>query len=321
MLPGDVRSPAQLIDPAEPASGSFPRSPSVRSAVAPANAANALRPTRRPVTSTVDWLAGTGTWVSCRSRSIRRPQWTRRVVVFAPPKQRWSTWPGVGGAGRTGGSAPAHRSQIARLRADERERYFRTLVLTSTDVILISRNGRIDYTTPSGWAMFRATTCAAETFDDVVEHDPAAGERHPAPGQDHGHGSRAPARPDRRPDRQRGGTTTLRDVTARRSYATAWPTGPRTTPSPDWRTRTCLRAQLRDDRELSGRYGSGSQTERRAVHRSGRLQGGQRHLRSRDRRPGLLVAVSTASSRVCVTTTWRRGWAGTVRGPVAGRVR
>jgi diguanylate cyclase (GGDEF)-like protein/PAS domain S-box-containing protein len=57
--------------------------------------------------------------------------------------------------------------------AEERERYFRTLVLTSTDVIMISRNGRIDYATPSAQAMF-GRDVEGENFDDLV---PCAGGR------------------------------------------------------------------------------------------------------------------------------------------------
>jgi diguanylate cyclase (GGDEF)-like protein/PAS domain S-box-containing protein len=50
---------------------------------------------------------------------------------------------------------------------EERERYFRTLVLTSTDVILISRGGRIEYATPSAQAMF-GRDVLGERFDDLV---------------------------------------------------------------------------------------------------------------------------------------------------------
>jgi diguanylate cyclase (GGDEF)-like protein len=42
----------------------------------------------------------------------------------------------------------------AKLQAEARERYFRTLVLTSDDVTLISRDGVITYATPSAQAMF-----------------------------------------------------------------------------------------------------------------------------------------------------------------------
>jgi diguanylate cyclase (GGDEF)-like protein/PAS domain S-box-containing protein len=51
--------------------------------------------------------------------------------------------------------------------AEERERYFRTLVTTSTDVILISRNGRIEYATPSASSIF-GRDVLGEGFDDVI---------------------------------------------------------------------------------------------------------------------------------------------------------
>ena len=51
--------------------------------------------------------------------------------------------------------------------AEDRERYFRTLVLTSTDVILISRDGRIEYATPSAQTFF-GRTVLGERFDDIV---------------------------------------------------------------------------------------------------------------------------------------------------------
>lgn len=53
-------------------------------------------------------------------------------------------------------------------RAEERERYFRTLVLTSTDAILISRNGRVEYATPSADRFF-GRDIVGECFEDVVE--------------------------------------------------------------------------------------------------------------------------------------------------------
>ncbi len=51
--------------------------------------------------------------------------------------------------------------------AEERDRYFRTLVLTSTDVILICRGGHIEYATPSAQAMF-GREVLGERFDDIV---------------------------------------------------------------------------------------------------------------------------------------------------------
>jgi diguanylate cyclase (GGDEF)-like protein/PAS domain S-box-containing protein len=42
----------------------------------------------------------------------------------------------------------------SRLRSDDRERYFRSLVLTSRDVTMICRSGRVEYATPSARALF-----------------------------------------------------------------------------------------------------------------------------------------------------------------------
>jgi len=50
---------------------------------------------------------------------------------------------------------------------EERDRYFRTLVLTSSDAILISRDGHIEYATPSAQSMF-GRDVAEEDFDELV---------------------------------------------------------------------------------------------------------------------------------------------------------
>jgi diguanylate cyclase (GGDEF)-like protein/PAS domain S-box-containing protein len=50
---------------------------------------------------------------------------------------------------------------------EERERYFRTLVVTSTEVILISRDGRIEYATPSAQVLF-GRDVLGECFEDIV---------------------------------------------------------------------------------------------------------------------------------------------------------
>jgi diguanylate cyclase (GGDEF)-like protein/PAS domain S-box-containing protein len=69
------------------------------------------------------------------------------------------------------GSALDRIRLVARLRAEERERYFRTLVMTATDVILISRQGRIDYATPSARSMF-GRDIVGERVDDLLHHHP-----------------------------------------------------------------------------------------------------------------------------------------------------
>jgi diguanylate cyclase (GGDEF)-like protein len=52
------------------------------------------------------------------------------------------------------GSALDRIELTEQVHAEERERYFRTLVLTSEDVTLISRDGRVVYATPSASSMF-----------------------------------------------------------------------------------------------------------------------------------------------------------------------
>jgi diguanylate cyclase (GGDEF)-like protein len=61
----------------------------------------------------------------------------------------------------------------ATLQAEGRERYFRTLVLTSDDVTLISRDGVITYATPSAKAMF-GRDVNGRTVDDLIvrQHAP-----------------------------------------------------------------------------------------------------------------------------------------------------
>ncbi len=60
---------------------------------------------------------------------------------------------------------------VAALASEERERYFRTLVMTSTDVTLISRGGRIDYATPSSKSMF-GRDIRGEAFEHLVRRQP-----------------------------------------------------------------------------------------------------------------------------------------------------
>ena len=104
---------------------------------------------------------------------------------------------------------------IAAAGREERERYFRTLVLTSTDVILISRAGTIEYATPSGRPC-SATTSSGMTSTSSSGHRrrggdvagrSARGDRgdRPAARRHGGLGTRAAARPHPRPDGGRGG--------------------------------------------------------------------------------------------------------------------
>jgi diguanylate cyclase (GGDEF)-like protein len=113
--------------------------------------------------------------------------------------------------------------------AEERERYFRTLVTTSTDVILISRDGRVDYATPSAQSMF-GHDIVGECFDDLVHPSTPAPTGPQWPDTVEGAEARV-TRPDgegtsivvvRRRDLTddptvRGVVTTMRDVTAERA--------------------------------------------------------------------------------------------------------
>jgi diguanylate cyclase (GGDEF)-like protein len=78
------------------------------------------------------------------------------------------------------GAGLARIDLVGALQAEERERYFRTLVLTSTDVTLICRSGRVDYATPSAQAMFGREVRGA-IFDELIATaaDPLPG----APGE------------------------------------------------------------------------------------------------------------------------------------------
>jgi PAS domain S-box-containing protein len=75
------------------------------------------------------------------------------------------------------GSALDRIRPFARLRAEERERYFRTLVMTNTDAILISREGRIDYASPSARSMF-GREITGERLDDLVHRHPPGNNGH-----------------------------------------------------------------------------------------------------------------------------------------------
>jgi len=110
--------------------------------------------------------------------------------------------------------------------AEERERYFRALVLSSTDAILISRDGRIEYATPSAEPMF-GRSILGERFNDIVRRpeNPDADPQWPdvvdgAEGvirSPRGEVAVVVHRRDLRGDPSvRGIVTTLRDVTAER---------------------------------------------------------------------------------------------------------
>jgi diguanylate cyclase (GGDEF)-like protein len=121
--------------------------------------------------------------------------------------------------------------------AEQRDRHFRTLVLASTDVILLSRDGRIEYATPSAQNMFGRDVLGDRVDDIVHPHrpvelkpTPAALEADRSSWPDTSEGTEATVQ---RPDAQltvvvdrrdltdeptvRGIVTTLRDVTAERA--------------------------------------------------------------------------------------------------------
>jgi diguanylate cyclase (GGDEF)-like protein len=70
---------------------------------------------------------------------------------------------------------------VARLRSEERQHYFRTLVLASTDVTLISRDDRVDFATPSAQSMF-GRDVRGRSFDQLVSRHGSDGDPMP-PGE------------------------------------------------------------------------------------------------------------------------------------------
>jgi diguanylate cyclase (GGDEF)-like protein len=73
--------------------------------------------------------------------------------------------------------AALHRIELlARLQEEEKQRYFRSLVLTSTDVTLISRDDRVAYATPSAGPMF-GRDVKGRRFGELVIRNPATTER------------------------------------------------------------------------------------------------------------------------------------------------
>jgi PAS domain-containing protein len=67
-----------------------------------------------------------------------------------------------------GGNALGRISLGAAVRQHERESYFRTLVQNSTDVILICRDGAVDYATPAATDLFVGETVVGSRLDDLI---------------------------------------------------------------------------------------------------------------------------------------------------------
>ncbi len=98
----------------------------------------------------------------------------RYSVMFSAPKRYLiDLAPALESLAEQAGTALARIDLVSALQAEERERYFRTLVLTSTDATLICRNGRVDYATPSAKGMF-GRDVQGEVFDALVEPTPDA---------------------------------------------------------------------------------------------------------------------------------------------------
>ena len=103
----------------------------------------------------------------------------REAVVFtAPIAELTELAPALYVVADQAASALQRIRLVALLRGEERERYFRTLVMTSSDVTLISRHGRIVYATPSATEMF-GRDVTGELFDDLVHDTPEAPEEVP----------------------------------------------------------------------------------------------------------------------------------------------
>ena len=82
------------------------------------------------------------------------PSATPVLVVRGPPAQLAELDQVLRGLADQAASAISRIGLVADLEANERERYFRTLVLTSDDVTLISRGAVVCYATPSARTMF-----------------------------------------------------------------------------------------------------------------------------------------------------------------------
>jgi diguanylate cyclase (GGDEF)-like protein/PAS domain S-box-containing protein len=93
---------------------------------------------------------------------------TRRVVTYTGPVNEVVELIGMlESLADQAGLALTRIELESRLRTDDRERYFRSLVLTSREVTLICRKGRVEYATPSARAMF-GFEVQGRQFDTVV---------------------------------------------------------------------------------------------------------------------------------------------------------
>jgi diguanylate cyclase (GGDEF)-like protein len=153
---------------------------------------------------------------------------TEAVVFTAPICDLTELAPALYAVADQAASALQRIRLVGKLRVEERERYFRTLVLTSTDVTIITRDGRVVYATPSARDMF-GRDVTGHLFDDLVHATPSGDDDPPAWSEtaygEEGYVHRRDGpvtvlmrRRDLTDDPTVGGVvTTLRDVTAERN--------------------------------------------------------------------------------------------------------
>ncbi len=94
------------------------------------------------------------------------------LIVQAPAEDLAELHPVLRGLADQAASALHRTDLLAELRAEERERYFRTLVLTSDDVTMISRGGVVAYATPSALGMF-GHDITGHPIDELLNGGPA----------------------------------------------------------------------------------------------------------------------------------------------------
>jgi diguanylate cyclase (GGDEF)-like protein len=96
------------------------------------------------------------------------------IMFTGPVRQLAESALGLEGLAEQAAAALARIDVVGALQAEERDRYFRTLVLTSTDATLILRHGRVDYATPSADAMF-GRDVHGTVFEDLISADQVDG--------------------------------------------------------------------------------------------------------------------------------------------------
>ena len=151
------------------------------------------------------------------------------IVFIAPGDELAELRPTLLALSNQAGAALDRIEMMRRLRAEERERYFRTLVLTSTDATLITRVGRIEYATPSARTIF-GRDVLGDHFNDLVRRSSVDDRPDPRPWSDeeeeadgyvvHADGHETAVMVHRRDlttdPTVNGVVSTLRDVTAER---------------------------------------------------------------------------------------------------------